>query len=177
MVATKPWLLASITATIAGAALVGAVVAKRHAPAVTAGLIGGLIAGTIGFFVEVADGPHYAPQTVAVWASAGLAVCGLTGLFVLHASEPGERLFVAALLVAVLAPFVGAAALLLLQEACPLYVRGRSYCFYDIDVLGGWSAGVATLIGLDLLGIAFLLVVSAWQAHRIDPPGPGAQDR
>ena len=163
---TKPWLLAAVTAAIALAAAVGAMVARRRAPAVATGLAGGLIAGAIGFLVGVVDGPRDTPQVVALWASGGLAVCGIAGLLVLRGRPPATRLLIAAGVVALLAPLVAGIVLLLLQVACPLYVGGRGYCSYGgIDFLGGWSAGVAILVGLDLLGIAFLLAVSGVQAR------------
>ncbi len=69
--------------------------------------------------------------------------------------------------VALAAPFVAVALAYLLVTACPLYrTRGAEYCFYDFDMLGGWASGVAIAIGLDLLGIAFLLGVSARQARK-----------
>lgn len=157
--------LAMIGSVLVGACIAGAVLCRRLAPGVSLGLAGGLLAGVLGFFVSSADGPKLVPAEVVIWASCGLGAFGLIGLLVLPGHPPAAPLRHAAVAVALAAPFVAVALGSLLVEACPLYVtRGAGYCFYDFDMLGGWAAGVA--IGLDLLSIAFLLGVSAWQARK-----------
>jgi uncharacterized membrane protein YjfL (UPF0719 family) len=147
----------------------GAWLCRRRAPAVTLGLAGGALVGLVGFVASSADGPRGVPQDVGVWASLGLAVFGLLGLVFLPSRPPSTALWRATIAVAIAAPFVGVASGFLMTSACPLYVtRGAGYCFYDVDLLGGWASAVAVMIGGDLLGIAFLLGISAWQARAVE---------
>jgi uncharacterized membrane protein YjfL (UPF0719 family) len=142
---------------------------RRHAPAVTLGLVGGALVGLVGFVASSADGPRGVPQEVGVWASLGLAVFGLLGLVFLPGRPPSRPLWWATAAVALAAPLIGVAGGFLMTAACPLYVtRGAGYCHYDIDLLGGWASAVGAMIGGDLLGIAFLLGVSAWQARALE---------
>ena len=66
--------LATIATALMAASLVGAIVSRRRAPAVTLGLVGGLLAAAVGFWVAASDGPHGVPQEVGTWASLGLAI-------------------------------------------------------------------------------------------------------
>ncbi len=159
-----------IAGVLAAATAAGALIARPRAPAVTIGLVGALVAGVVGFFVAGVDGPHGVPQEVGVWASLGLAVFGLLGLALAPARPPARPLGRATLIVALAAPVLATVLRFAVGIACPLYVtRGARYCFYDVDLLGGWAAAVTVMLAGDLLGIAFLLGVSAWQARE-----PGA---
>ena len=167
--------LATIAASLVAASVVGAILSRRRAPAVTVGLIGGLLAAVVGFLVAASDGPHGVPQEVGIWASLGLAIFGLLGLVLLPGRPPARVLWRATLIVALLAPFAAAVLRFAVGAACPLYVtRGAGYCFYDVDLLGGWAAAVTVMLAGDLLGIAFLLGVSAWQAREPRPDGVAA---
>lgn len=161
--------LAVIACVLVAASAAGALLARRRAPAVTIGLVGALPAGIAGFFVAGFDGPHGVPQEVGIWASLGLAVFGLLGLALVPAHPPALPLWRATLVVALAAPLAATALRFAVGAACPLYVRrGARYCFYDVDLLGGWAAAVTVMLAGDLLGIAFLLGVSAWQARGIE---------
>jgi hypothetical protein len=165
----SPLALAVIAVGLAGASVAGAVVSRRRAPAVTLGLVGGLLASVVGFAVAASDGRHGVPQEVGIWTSCGLAVFGLLGLIVLPGRPPARPLWRATLTVALIAPFAAATLRFAVGAACPLYVtRGAGYCFYDVDLLGGWAAAVTVMLAGDLLGIAFLLGVSAWQARQLE---------
>jgi hypothetical protein len=64
---------------------------------------------------------------------------------------------------------VGLAALISIQHACPLYVtKGAGACYYEHDVLGGWSAAAAILIALDTALIGVLLMISDWRTNRAE---------
>lgn len=103
---------------------------------------------------------------VVLGASGGLPEIGLLGLVFLPGRAPAARSWRATTVAAVCAPLVGLVVLFSVTDACPLYVtRGSGYCYYYFDMLGGWAASVAIAVGLDVLGIAFLLGVSAWQAR------------
>jgi len=165
----SPHALAAIAAALVGASVAGAIVSRRRAPAVTLGLVGGLLAAAVGFMAAGSDGPHGVPQEVGIWASCGLAVFGLLGLVLFPGRPPARTLWRATLIVALIAPIAAAALRFAVGAACPLYVtRGAGYCFYDVDLLGGWAAAVTVMLAGDLLGIAFLLGVSAWQARRAE---------
>jgi hypothetical protein len=165
----SPVALAVIAIALVGASIAGAVVSRHRAPAVTLGLVGALIAAVVGFAVAGTTGPHGVPQAVGIWASLGLAIFGLFGLLVLRGRPPARQLWRATVTVALIAPFAAATLRLAVGAACPLYVtKGAGYCFYDVDLLGGWAAAVTVMLAGDLLGIAFLLGVSAWQARRAE---------
>jgi len=165
----SPEALGVIAAGLVGASVAGAVVSRRRAPAVTLGLIGALIAAVVGFAVAGSDGPHGVPQEVGIWASLGLAVFGLLGLIALPGRPPARPQWRATVTTALIAPFAAATLRFAVGAACPLYVtKGAGYCFYDVDLLGGWAAAVTVMLAGDLLGIAFLLGVSAWHARRTE---------
>jgi len=158
--------LAAIVALLVLACIVGAVAARRYAPAVSVGLAGLLVAGSLAFFISAADGRRGVIEHVVIYASAGLAMGGLLGLAFLRARGPVAPLRIAAIIVAASAPVTGLVALVSLQHACPLYVtRGSGYCYHTHDVLGGWTAGAAIALTLDLLVVAFLLAISARQSR------------
>lgn len=163
----SPLGLAAIAAGLVTAGAAGAVGSRRRAPAVTLGLAGGMFAGVIGFLVAGSDGPRNVPQEVGIWASLGLAAFGLLGLLV-FAGRPGARpLWRATWIVVLAAPLAAAALRFAVGAVCPLYVtRGAGYCYYDVDLLGGWAAAVTVMLAGDLLGIAFLLGVSALRARH-----------
>jgi len=161
--------LLAIAVGLLAVSLSAAWLCRRHAPAVTLGLVGGALVGLVGFVASSADGPRGVPQEVGIWASLGLAVFGLLGLVILPGRPPSSTLWRATAAVAIAAPLVGVGGGFLMTAACPLYVtRGAGYCFYDVDLLGGWASAVGTMIGGDLLGIAFLFGVSAWQAREVE---------
>jgi hypothetical protein len=154
-------LLLLIGLVLAGGCLIGALLLRRRAPAVTIALVGAAVAGTVAFFVSAAHDRHGAPQDVGVWASVGLWVGWVFGLFVMRRRPPSRPLWRVALTCLVLAPFGAALLLLSVQQACPLYVtRGAGYCFYDADVLGGWAAGVTFLFIVDMVAIAAMLLAT-----------------
>jgi hypothetical protein len=152
---------------IGAAAIVGAVLVRHHAPAVTLALVGAVGAGFIGFEYSANSGRHGVPQDVAIWACFGLAFFGLLGLVFLPGRPPARWLWRAAIVTAVAAPFAGLLVGLALVQVCPLYVTdGAGYCHYEIDLMGGWASAVAAAVGLHFLGVAFLFGTSAWQAGR-----------
>ena len=144
--------------------LVGAAAFARRAPAFSASVIVGLLAGTVRF--ALAERAAGVPLQVMVWISVGLAVGGCLGLIVLRGRPPSrtlKRWGVAFAATALPATF---GLTLLLDKICPMYVSGRDagYCNYQgMDVLGGWVSAVALLFFADMVGLALLLVVSAWQ--------------
>ena len=135
------------------------------------GLTAGLVAGLIAFFISSADGPRGVPQDVVAWASVALAVCGLVALFFFPAHGNATSLRRVAVVLVLCAPLLILLSLLSLQHACPLYVGRRSgFCYYQDDVLGGWSAAAAVAIGFDVLIIAVLVGVSARQSRLASTP-------
>jgi hypothetical protein len=160
-------LLLVISLVVAAIGVVGALLLLRRAPAVSIGLVGGVVAGIFGFFVSAADGPGGVPADVARWASAGLLVAGSAGAATTKGRPPSSFLWHAAVACLVAAPFGALLIFLLVQQACPLYVtRGSGYCFYDFDMLGAWASGVAFLAGIDALVLMTLFLVSGRQAKR-----------
>ncbi len=152
--------------------MASAVLARRRAPAVSLGLAAAVVVGVTAFFVGSNNGHRGVPQDVALWASGALAFFGLLGLIFLPGRAPAAPLWRATAVTAICVPLVGVAVRFAVTDACPLYVaRGSGHCFYDIDLMGGWAAAVAAAIGLDVLGVAFLVGVSVWQA-RLVPRDP-----
>jgi hypothetical protein len=145
---------------------------RRRAPAVSLALGGSLLGGIAGFFVGNADGPAEVPAYTAVGASLGLFAFGYLGLLTTWARAPSRSLNRAALLVLLVAPFAAGSLTMLLQRACPLYVRGKhsGFCNYQgADLLGGWVSGVIVAFLVDAVFLAGLLFVSAWQVQPSDP--------
>jgi hypothetical protein len=154
-------LLLLIGLVLAGGCLIGAVLLRRRAPAVSTALSGAAVAGTVAFFASSAHHGHGVPHHVGLWASIGLWVGWVFGLFVMRRRPPSRPLWRVALTCLALAPFGAALLLLSVQRACPLYVtRGAGYCFYGDDVLGGWAAGVTFLFILDMVAIAAMLLAT-----------------
>jgi hypothetical protein len=147
--------------------LVLARVFASYAPAASVALVGLIAGGVAGFVVEAVDGPAGVPAAVAVWASAGLGIGGLIGLFVARGRGSARSARRAALWTVAVAPFAAAALTFALQAACPLYVSGKesSYCNYrQVDVLGAWVAGVVFLFLVCAAWLAAVLGISSWQA-------------
>jgi hypothetical protein len=139
--------------------VLGALVAWRPAPAVTVALASGLAGGLAAYVLARADGPRGVPAVVAEGVSVGVAVGGLLGLALtrrrMRGAWPMRR---DALWLLAATPFAAAALLLAIQDACPLYVtRGAGLCYYDVDLMGGWAAGVAFLFVVDIGILAALL--------------------
>ena len=158
---------------IAALLIVGCVILAfafaSHAPAASVALLGLIAGGVAGYVVEAADGPRGVPLTVAAWASAGLGVGGLIGMFAARGRPPARSARRAAIGTLAAAPFAGAALTFALQEACPLYVMGKksSYCNYEgVDVLGGWVSGVVFLFMAGTVWLAITLYVSSLQAGQ-----------
>jgi Kef-type K+ transport system membrane component KefB len=169
--------LAAIAVVLCLACIGGAVFARTRAPAVTVALTTGFTTGVLTFFLTSRDDPHGVPLAVVMSASAALTVSGLFALAFFRVYSPARTLRRAAAVIVACAPVVGLLALLSLQHACPLYVtRGAAYCYYDDDVLGGWSAAVAIIISLDLLVIAFLVWLSARQSEGDDVTDQSADE-
>jgi hypothetical protein len=167
MVLTIPQLATLVVALTVGCVILAALFAV-HAPAASVALLGLIAGGVAGFVVEAADGPKGVPWTVAVWASGGLAIGGLIGLFAARGRPPARSSRRAAIWTLATAPFVGAGLTFALQTACPLYVMGKqsSYCnFMGVDVLGGWVAGVVFLFMIGAVWLALVLWISSWQAE------------
>jgi len=159
--------LAAIAAVLTVVCIAGSVLARRRVPAVSIGLAGGLITGLIAFVISSADGRRGVPQDVVVWASIGLVLYGLVALFVLPAPAPAASWRRFGAVIVLCAPLLGLVTVSALQHACPLYVgRGSGFCFYYADVLGGWTAGAAIALSIDLLFVAFLIGVSAVRYRR-----------
>jgi hypothetical protein len=141
-------------------AIVGAVLAARGAPAVSIALVGGLLGAVI---ADVrTSGPHGVPASVALGASAGIVLGGLLGLVVSRrrasATWPMRR---DALWLLAFTPIAAGTLLLAILNACPLYVtQDAGMCFYDVDVLGGWAAGVVFLFCVDMVMLVALLWLS-----------------
>jgi len=155
-------MLALIVVLMLAVMLVGGAVAASRVPAVSIALFAGIAGGFIGYAVSIEHGRRGVPADVAMWASCALLVGGVLGLFVAPARGSRRSLRRAAWIVLGAAPAAAAVLLLLLRDACPLYVtQGSGFCYYDVDVLGGWSSGVAALFVIDLIVIATLLLLSA----------------
>ncbi|MEO8476768.1 MAG: hypothetical protein ABI572_06915 [Actinomycetota bacterium] len=154
-----------IVQVLAVLVVLGALVAWRSAPAVTVALVVGLAAAVVTYVVVRADGPRGVPAAAAEGFSVGIVVGGLLGLALTRRRARGTwPMRRDALWLLVATPFAAAALLLSVQEACPLYVtRGAGLCYYDVDLMGGWAAGVAFLFVVDMGILAGLL----WLA-----PGP-----
>jgi len=147
----------------------------RRAPAVTFGLLGAVLGAIAGFLIANVDGPDEVPAYAAVGASVGLAANGLVGLFVAPGRGSSRTLRRVAIAVCCATPLVAAALTLLLQVACPLYVRGArsGYCnFKDQDLMGGWVSGAIVAFVVDALYVIGLLLVSSVQAARAEEPSP-----
>ena len=89
MVLTIAQLAGLVIALIVGCVIL-AVVFASHAPAASVAILGLVAGGVAGFVVEAADGPKGVPWTVAVWASGGLAIGGLIGLFAARGRPPAR---------------------------------------------------------------------------------------
>jgi hypothetical protein len=75
------------------------------------------------------------------------------------------------MLVLIAAPLAAGVLTLLLRLACPMYVTGKrtGFCNYrHVDVLGGWSGEVLVAVLLDASFVTGLLLVSSWQARRLE---------
>jgi len=159
-----------------GSSLAAALLARR-APAVSFALIGAVVVGLCGFVIGGADGPHWLPSEVSVWASLGVAAGGLVGVM-LTDGKPTDRRFLTrgGVIVLFLAPGAAIALGLALAEACPLYSRFlKGYCYYgDEDLLGGWATGVAMLFFLDLVTLGALFLISAHRARVQSGERPGS---
>ena len=163
-------LLLVIALVLVGACVVGALLLRRLAPAVSIGLVGAVVVGTIAFFVSAAQGPRGVPHDVGVWGSIGLWAGGTVGLVVARPRPAATPLWHAGVTCLVLAPFGAALLFLSASQACPEYVtRGAGYCFYDFDMLGGWASGLSILFVLDVIVVATLLFISGEEA-KDDPP-------
>ena len=145
----------------------GAFVAWRSAPAVSVALVAAVVAGAVSYRLAWADGPRGVPKAVADAFSVGLVVGGVIGKVFTRRRRPGSWEWPAirtALWLLAATPFLAVVLLLAIQGACPLYVtHGSGMCFYDVDVMGGWSSQVTFLFVLDMLIVVCLL----WFA-----PGP-----
>jgi hypothetical protein len=160
--------LAALVVVIAVGSVILASVFASHAPAASIALLGLIAGGVAGFVVEAADGPTGVPETVAVFASAGLGVGGLIGLFAARGRSPAGSARRAAKWTLAASPFAGAALTFALQAACPLYVRGKqsSYCnFRGGDLFGAWVSEVVFLFMACALWLALVLWISSWQAE------------
>jgi hypothetical protein len=147
--------------------LCGAVMLFRRAPAASIALFGTVLGAIAGFLVGNADGPAEVPAYTAVGASVGLFVGGVGGLLTTTARPPAKALRWLAVSVLLLAPFAAAALTVLLQVACPLYVRGKhtGFCDYQSnDLLGGWVSGVIVAFLCDAVFLAIVCGLSARQA-------------
>ena len=162
--------LAAVTFALSLACVIGAVSARKQAPAVSIGLATALTIGFITFLIGSHEGPQAVPLLVLMSASVGLAGSGLTAAFLLPAHAAAGPLLRAAVAAAVSAPIMGLLVLFLTQHACPPYVgRGSGFCnYYNQDQLGGWTAAAAVVIGLDLLLIALLLWITAMRSAQSD---------
>jgi hypothetical protein len=154
-------MLTGIVLGLVAASLAGGVFFLTRAPAVSLALLGGLGGGFCGFFFSTRHDPKNVPADVAVWATCGLVALGLVGLL-LRPRGPARLLRRAAVGVLAIGPVAAATLAFLLVSACPLYVtRHAGFCYYDIDVLGGWVSKVIVLFILDVFALAVLLSVSA----------------
>jgi hypothetical protein len=143
----------------------------RRAPAVGLALFGSVLGAIAGFLVGNADGPAEVPAYTAVGASVGLFANGGLGMLATTGRPSSEPLRRAAWLVLIASPVLAGLLAMLLQVACPLYVTGRKtgFCDYqEVDVLGGWVSGVIVAFVADAWFVAGLLLLSAWQARRVE---------
>ena len=148
----------------------GGILFLRHAPAVNFALFGGLAGGLAGFFVSVADGPRGVPTDVTAWASWSLVVSGVVGLLATRGRPPAKFLRRAAVGFLSLGPVVGGSVAVLLVHTCPLYVtRHAGFCYYSVDVLGGWITEVTMFLVFDAVVLAVLSLTSARQARASSP--------
>jgi hypothetical protein len=153
--------LAAIAVAAVVICMVMALWARTRAPAVTVALVTALVTGVLTVWIASADGPRGVPLVALVSASAAMAASGFVSLWLLPKTGL-ESLRRVALVTFVAAPLLGIAALVSIQQACPLYVtRGAGACYYSEDLLGGWSAAAAVVITLDVVLIAVLLLLSS----------------
>jgi hypothetical protein len=142
---------------------------RRPAPAAALALLGGVATGAVEFFIARADGPRNVAHDVAIWAAAGLVAFGVAGLAFRPAASRRSLMRAGLAFAAagvILAPILAAA----LLAACPLYTTDpHSYCWYSVDVLGGWVAGVVILE----VGCAFATAALLWiSSLRAPHPRP-----
>lgn len=165
--------LSTIAVVVGLACVVGALWARTRAPAVTIALGTGVVTGVVTVWIASVDSPRGVPLVALVSASGAMVTSGFISLWLLPKGGSGRSLRAAALWTVVAAPLVGLGALVSIQHACPLYVtKGAGACYYQHDVLGGWSAAAAVVIALDTAFIAVLLMVSAWRTDRADSARP-----
>lgn len=158
-------MLLGIAIVLVAASLAGALLLMSRAPAVGLALVGGVAGGLSGFYFSSRHDPKGVPADVAVWATCGLVALGLIGLLVTPRG-PARFLRRTAAAVVLVAPLAAASLTAVLVEACPLYVSDHAgFCFYEIDVLGGWMSQVVVLFILDAAALAVLLLVSAKEVH------------
>ena len=146
--------------------LAGAFWTRTRAPAATIGLVTGVFTGGAALWIASTDSPHGAPMVALASASAAMATSGFLALWFLPASTKDHKVFRVGVVVLLVAPLAGLATLLAVQDACPLYVmRGAGVCFYEYDVLGGWSSAAALTMTLDVIVVAALLLVTDRRAR------------
>jgi hypothetical protein len=151
-------------------AVVGAFFLRR-APAVSLAMFGAVLGAVGGFLVGNADGPAEVPACTAVGASLGLFINGGLGMLATSPRPPSQPLRRAGWVVLMAEPIVAGVMTVLLQVACPLYVTGKGtgFCNYqEVDLLGGWVSGVTVAFLFDTWFVVGLLLLSAWQARRLE---------
>jgi len=162
-----PGLLLATAIALSAFSVVGGLLLLRHAPAVSIALFSAVIVGTFGSFLSAADGPKGVPAETVGWATLGLVAGGVIGLATTRGKPPSSLLRHAAVGCLIALPFGAVLIVLLVQQACPLYVtQGAGYCFYDFDMLGAWASEVTFFLSLDVLIVVALLLVSGRQAKR-----------
>jgi hypothetical protein len=159
--------LVALALGLAAAALAGAVWGSRRAPATSIGLVTGVVTGAASVWIlsVATKESHGVPAVVLTAASAAFVASGLLAAMLLPAIERGRSLRPVIVALFLAAPLAGLATLLTVQHACPLYVtRAAGACFYEHDVLGGWSTGAAVLVGLDIAALAAMLLITELRA-------------
>ncbi len=151
-----PWVILGVTVAVA-------LYYRRRAPAVTIGLLGGIVGGVWGHII--ADGTEV-PSEVAGLALVFLFVSGLFGLgFKPLASRRFLRF--SALLFLALAPVVGWMTWVVMKySTCYAYdPPDRRWCG-GIDLFEGTSGLVTAEAVLIMLFLSGLLLLSAWRVPR-----------
>jgi hypothetical protein len=161
-----PGLLFFIPLLLGVQGLVAAVAFARRAPAVSIALVTAIVAAAVRIYLGT--GPGRLPIGVMTWASVALGLGGFVGLIVTKPRAGGASTRRWAIGSAAAAFPMALALAFVLMEMCPPYVnRGAGICYWgNEDLLGGWISAVSLEMFLDVMFLAVVLAISAWQADR-----------
>jgi peptidoglycan/LPS O-acetylase OafA/YrhL len=153
------WALALIAA-----GMLGILVFRSHAPAVSLALMGALAGGAIGF-VE-AHG-RSVPEHVAERAVLGLLLLGIVGLFLTRGRPPARWLVGAAVVVFIGGGGIATISWFVMRGRCPQYDPAIERFCAGVDLFFGISGVVLAYVIIGVVLLTAFVLASAWQARRV----------